>query len=337
MKRSMYLPLDEVTCTSEETGTSIDLDRAADVLELSAFFSSEGMVMTSSLANELSIGAEESNTESGVETAQDQEELVSGAVNWINERQHTLATSYPFRLDKDGEVLRFLAVNNSLGQAAYVLCLILSNLESVSDVFIGSGLHPDEKEVRDLRQYFQYFATAALAAEIGGKAWSFGFPRPDKSSFINKLREIWKDIRDGCVESQEGAPRQSKDDKFDIIAVRSYMDRLPGFLFAVAQVATGKDLREKSLKGHLEVFKSRWFAPQPVTVFIPYMIVPFAIRRDQFIDDVRVMGNVLHRLRVPIRVAEAEHLVKTGTMIEGYELLTEALEWLEGYRNRLPT
>ena len=98
-----------------------------------------------------------------------------------------------------------------------------------------------------------------------------------------------------------------------------------------------KNFKEKSLKGHLDVFKSRWFAPQPATVFIPYMIVPFAMQRDQFIDNVRVMGNVLHRLRVPIRVAEAEQLVNTGTVIEGYELLTKALEGLEDYRNRLVT
>lgn len=324
----MYLPLDEVT------GISIDLDLAADFLELLAFFSPEGVVMTSSLANEVSIGAEKSDTESGIETEQNQEELVSDAVNRVNERQHTLTTSYPFQLDKDGEILRFLTVSNSLGRAAYVLCLILSNLESVSDVLIGSDFHPDEKEVRDMRQYFQYFATAALAAEIGGKAWSFGFPRPDHSSFIPKLREIWKDICDGYVERQQGAPEQPKDDGIDVFAARLHRDQLPGFLFAVAQVATGKNLKEKSLKGHLDVFKRRWFKEQPVTIFIPYMIVPFAIHCNQFIDDVCVMGNVLHRLRVPMRVAEAENLVKIGTAIEGYEQLTDALRWLENYRNR---
>ena len=236
MTRSMYLPIDEVI------GTSIDFDRAADFLELSAFFSPAGEVMTSKLANEISIGAEENNTESGVETGQAQEELVNGAVNRVNERQYTLTTSYPFQLDKNGGILRYPAVRNSLGQAAYVLCLILSNLKSVSDMLAGSCLHPDEKEVRDLRQYFQYFATAALAAEIGGKAWSFGFPRPDGSSFLGKLGEIWREIRDGYVQEQQGAPKQAKDDRFDVIATRPYKDQLPGVLFAVAQVATGKKL-----------------------------------------------------------------------------------------------
>ena len=328
MTSLIYLPIDEVT------GTPVDLNRAADFLELSAFFSSDNVVLTSDLANGVSIGAEGNGTESGVEKAQDEEELVGDTVNLINERQRTLDASYPFQLDRDGDILRLVAVNGSLGRAAYILCLILSNLESASAVLTDSDLHPDDAEVRKLRQYFQYFATAALAAEIGGKAWSFGFPRPDSSSFLDKLREIWGDVRDGRVEQQEGSPEQPKDDKLDVIAVRPHKDKLPGFLFAVAQVATGRNSREKSLKGHIDAFKGRWFATRPETIFIPYMIVPFAVEHSQFIDDVRVMGNVLHRLRVPIRVAEAEHLVNTGTIIEGYELLTEVLEWLEDYRNR---
>lgn len=328
MMSSMYLPLDEVT------GASIDLDRAADFLELSAFFSPEGETITSSLGNDVSIGAEENSTGSRVERTRDKEELVIGAVNRINERYRTLDASYPFQLDRDGDILRFLAVNDSLGQAAYVLCLLLSNLESASAVLVGSDLHPDDGEVIKLRQYFQYFATAALAAEIRGKAWSFGFPRPDGSGFINKLSEIWNDIHDGCVKAQPWAPKQPKDDKFDVIAARTHRDRLPGFLLAVAQVATGKNPMEKSLTGHLGTFKSRWFATQPVTAFIPYMIMPFAIQRDQFIDNVSTMGNVLHRLRVPLRVAEAGDLMKAGAMIEGYNQLTDALKWLEDYRNR---
>ena len=155
-----------------------------------------------------------------------------------------------------------------------------------------------------------------------------------KSHFIDKLNEIWGDIRDGRVEAQPWAPKQPKDDKFDVIAARPHRDRLPGFLLAVAQVATGKNPMEKSLIGHLNVFKSRWFATQPVTAFVPYMIMPFAIQRDQFIDNVSTMGNVLHRLRVPLRVAEAVDLMEAGTMIEGYNQLTDALKWLENYRNR---
>ena len=329
MKSPIYLPLDEVV------GTNPDLDRAADFLELSAFFSPEGETITSSLGNDVSISAEEKSTGPRVERTQNEEELVIGAVNRINERYCTLDASYPFRLDRDGDILRFLAVNDfSLGQAAYVLCLILSNLKSVSAVLIGSDVHPNDDEVRELRQYFQYFATAALAAEIQGKAWSFGFPRPDGSPFIDKLNEIWDDIRDGRIEAQPWAPKDPKDDKVDVFAARPHRDQLPGFLIAVAQVTTGKNPMEKSLIGHIRTFKDQWFATPPVTRFIPYMIVPFAIQRDQFIRNVSIMGNVLHRLRVPVRVVEAGDLMKAGTMIEGYDRLADALKWLKDYRNR---
>ncbi len=47
------------------------------------------------------------------------------------------------------------------------------------------------------------------------------------------------------------------------------------------------------------------------------------------------MGNVLHRLRVPRRVAEAAQLAKEpGTMIEEYGQLAEAARWVADYRGR---
>ena len=58
------------------------------------------------------------------------------------------------------------------------------------------------------------------------------------------------------------------------------------------------------------------------------MIVPFAISSDQFIDNVRYVGNILHRLRVPLRVAEAEKLARAGMMIEEFDQLAVAAKWL---------
>ena len=263
-----------------------------------------------------------------------EEEIVSSAVNRIETRQDALDSAYPFRLDFDGDLLRYEMDHESLGQAAYILSLVLSNLRTFTPMLDGSDLHPDCAEVRKLREYFQYFATAALAAEIQGVAWSFGFPRPDGSGFLNKLEQIWARLGDGRVGWQIGAPVQPKDDQIDVFAARPHPDGLPGFPLAAAQVATGRNAREKSLKGHIEVFKSRWFSIQPVTDFMIYMIVPFARADDQFVDDVRAMGNVLHRLRVPCRVGEADRLVETGVNIEGYDRLPEVVRWVTDYRNR---
>ena len=107
---------------------------------------------------------------------------------------------------------------------------------------------------------------------------------------------------------------------------------MPGFLLAAAQVATGSDWKEKSIKTHVkEVFPRRWFSPGPVTEMVAYHVVPFARPDDKFRDDVLVLGNILHRIRVPKRVSEAETLKTQGLMIEGFDQLQAAANWVEIY------
>ena len=328
MTAGLRFPIDDAA------GARPDFDRVADFLELAAFFSADRAALTSDLANQAAIGAEEGSIDLDEETRGGTEEVVSGTLLRIEARRRALKDAYPFELDRSGDLLRYVVAEGAVGRAAYVLSLVLSNLRSLSPILDGSDVHPGDGEVRRLRQYFQYFATAALAAEVHGHSWSFGFPRPDGSGFIEKLNCIWRMLGDGQVDAQVGAPRSPKDDGIDVFAARPHRDRLPGFPLAAAQVATGKDAQEKSLKGHLGAFKSRWFARQPVTDFVAYMIVPFARSDERFINDVRTMGNVLHRLRVPRRVQEAESLVAAGMIVEGYDLLAEAARWVADYRRR---
>ena len=67
---------------------------------------------------------------------------------------------------------------------------------------------------------------------------------------------------------------------------------------------------------------------------IPYHIVPFALSDRTFRDDVLVLGNVLHRTRMPARVVEANDLVAQGTKIEAYDQLPAAVAWLNDYEHR---
>ena len=325
MRLGLYLPLDALV------GRRRDPDVAADFLELGAFFAADSLSRTSDVANEMSIGADHESDLDG-EMTEGLDEIVSLIVDRIEGRREVLGSAYPFRLDAGGDILTFEPVDDSVGQGAYVLSLVLSHLHT--PVLSGSPLMPDDAEIRDLRRLFQYLSTAALAAEVQGVAWSFDSPRPDRSSFLEKLKEIWATFDDGRVGRQPGAPEQPKDDKVDVFAARLHPDRLPGFLLAVAQVATGKNWTEKSLLGHLGAFRHRWFADQPVTRFIPYMIVPFALDDLKLRDHVSFLGNVLHRLRVPRRVSEAQRLVDAGVEIEAYEKLQEVVDWVVAYRNR---
>lgn len=328
---ALLLPLDEVT------GRRINVDLAADYLELTAFFAKDGTARASDLANAATVGPEEALRDVQDEMEHGAEEIVASAVLCVKTRQDVLGLAYPFELDREGTTLTCLFDGESLGCSSYILSLVLSHLSAVSPVLRATRLHPSENDARRLREYFQYVATAALAAEVQGQAWSFGSPRPDHSGFLPKLKEIWQELRDGIVEVQAGAPERPMDDQIDVFAARTHRDELPGFLLATAQVATGKNAWTKSLKGHLDAFKQRWFHTQPVTGFIPYMIVPFAIADKKFLDRVRTMGNVLHRLRVPRRVAEAEQLARSGVSIEAYDRLPEVAAWAAQYRDRART
>ncbi len=325
----LFFPLDELA------GRRIDVDLAADYLELTAFFAKDDAALASDLANAASVGSVEARETLQYEMEQGPEELVASAVLCIESRRDVLEQAYPFGLDHDGNTLTCVFDDESLGHSSYILSLVLSHLRAVSPVLGDGPLHPSESDVRQLREYFQYVATAALAAEVQGQAWSFGFPRTDGSSFLPRLEQIWQELGDGYVEAQVGAPEQPKDDQVDVFAARTHGDRLPGFLLAAAQVATGKDAWSKSLKGHLGAFKRRWFRHPPVTDFIPYVIVPFTVGHEKFTDRVGTMGNVLHRLRVPRRVAEAEKLAGADVPIEAYDRLPDVGSWVTGYRDRV--
>ncbi len=328
MSSSVYFPSDEFV-----GGGIPDLDLAADYLELKALFS--GRSFSQDLVNALEDAAE--NEYEDVDTEiRAREEIASGAESRILSRQRILSSSYPFKLDESGSILSFAADRRNNGTHAYLVSLLLSNLRAQTPLLQDAEFHPSDDDVRGLRRYFQYFATAAIAAEVGGPAWSFGAPRPDGTGFRAKLSEIWSVLGDGYVRPDPTAPKRPQDDGIDVFAWREQTDGLPGFLLVAAQVATGGNWKDKSLLAHVDrVFHHRWFGRPPATRMVPYHVIPFARPDEAFRDDVLVLGNVLHRLRVPRRVAEAEKLVRDGMAVEAFDKLGEASDWIDGYLARI--
>ena len=326
MSAAVYLPPDEFGGARRP-----NLDLAADYLELKAIFSKEKESFSQDIIDALDFAADSEFPDVDIEI-KNREETANGAIGRMASRKRVLNEAYPFDLGERGYVVSFVAKERDLGQAAYTISLLLSNLDSISPLLDGSDMHPSDEDVRALRQWFQYFATAALAAEIGGPAWFFGFPRPGGTGFIGKLTEIWGVLKDGSVEAHASAPENPKDGGVDVFAWREQRDGLPGFLLAAAQVATGKDWKDKSIVSHMDrVFPGRWFERPPVTRMVPYHVIPFARPDNEFPDDVRVLGNVLHRLRVPHRVSEAVGLAQRGILIEAFDRLEEAAGWVASY------
>jgi hypothetical protein len=323
MTAGLDLPLDALR----------DADIAADYLELIAVFSRAGQSSVVDIVNAADIEAESEYTDVDDEM-RGHEPIADAALRRITTRLDALEDAYPFQLDSAG-VLSLDVCRLDLPGTAYVLSLLLANLRPVSPLLQDFARYPSTEEVDDLRRWFQYYATAAIAGEIGGSAWSFGFPRPDGSGFIAKLEEIWRTLKDGRVGADESAPSSPKDDGIDVLAWKETRDGLPGFLLVAAQVATGGDWKSKSIKRDVnDVFKTRWFTGgrRPVTEMIAYHVVPFALADEGIRDDVLVVGNLLHRLRVPRRVAEAEKLVELGRIsVEAFGELEETRTWIKAF------
>lgn len=81
---ALYLPTDVVS------GSPIDVDLAADYLELTAFFAADGAARTSDLANAASLGAAEDHVDVQAEMFDGEEEIVSSATSRIQARQDAL-------------------------------------------------------------------------------------------------------------------------------------------------------------------------------------------------------------------------------------------------------
>lgn len=82
------------------------LYRAADFIELAAFFADDSAAVTSDLANQSVIGAADGLVDVDGEMRNGEEEVVSSTVNRIDNRQRALGSSaYLFDLDAHGDLL----------------------------------------------------------------------------------------------------------------------------------------------------------------------------------------------------------------------------------------
>ena len=108
----LYFPADELG------GQTKDFDLAADYVELSSFFSSDGIARLSDLINASEIGAD-SEYASVDDEITSREEIVAGAINVIEARRSSLAEAYPFQLSDDGRELALQRDLNVAGGRTY--------------------------------------------------------------------------------------------------------------------------------------------------------------------------------------------------------------------------
>ncbi|GHV84107.1 hypothetical protein AGMMS50212_14470 [Spirochaetia bacterium] len=229
--------------------------------------------------------------------------------------------NYPFSLSENGS--RFaLKLEISSSGYIYLFCLLLSHPKE-DEVLTGDYLPVISDSERRL---FQSCSTVAAAGLIAGNAISFGFPRPDGSSFYDKLREVYRLIGDGEVRDNPiaGSPKNVKDYEIDIIA---WLRRNNAFVlehYFLAQVASGMNWGDKALSTDtISEFHDLFFSDKPKMAPERGMFIPFIFDYEQetgFEKKLRIYGMMYgkfqYRFSIPLYFSKGYELSQSGVLLK---------------------
>ena len=218
--------------------------------------------------------SEDSDYQAGLQTFDDWSAPV---YECLQRRLETLGASYPFAFGPGDAELYVPDQNFTTGARVYLLCLFLS---SFIETEIFETKVPIPPRVRNL---FQSCSAWAAAGAIHGSSYAFGWPRLDASPMLAALRTVYGELmNDGestVVDTPPaGSSLHEKDSGIDVIAWRERIDRSPGKVYMLGQVASGKNWRNKSVQEYIDVLHNNWFVQNPVSSVYMAMFIPFAIR-----------------------------------------------------------
>ncbi len=322
--------------------------KIADWLELKAISSPDGRVGFGTLVSATALIENEQESDIGDEDAEE-DQLVQKAQEEIANRLATVGEDYPFRIDDRGRALCFITPVTGAG-SIYLFCLYMSHAFDRS--IISKDDAPEvNNEIRDL---FQACATMAAGGFVFGPAMSFGWPRPDGSSYLKALHNVYGIFGDGKPhkKARAGASKKVKDNGIDIIAWRRTRDRLPGTQYVIAQVASGNDWEGKSVTTARIHFHDYWFEHKPSSPCTDAMFMPFDLEPPPSEDSIPYadvlkdymqsigyeFGILFYRHRIAEHAATALRLISEGeTQIERHKDLPKIVTWVENYSRRLQT
>lgn len=286
-------------------------------------------------------------------------EMLRSVVAELERRASTLAAEYPFELLRStsrfggAPRIKYRAPEKGRqGRAAYVCCLLISSIRhgilTIEDC--DSDSLADENLVHSEFRYgqvLQICATVALGGYIGGAVYSFGYPRPDGTTFLKAHQAVWHEF--GAYAPVEnvpvGAPDQENDAGIDLIGWLDFGDGMGAKILVIGQVASGRNWSGKSVVDRAKSLKG-WFGGPSYEWFTPAMIMPFNItdaratvrkssdpyifRRAALEHEERQFGIMLDRDRISISIASAFALpAKITSKIQGFGQFSLIGEWTE--------
>lgn len=320
--------------------------KIADWLELKAISSPDGRVGFGTLISATAL-TENEQEENIADEDMEEDRLVLAAQTEIARRLKNIGDDYPFRVDDSGRSMQFVAPATVAG-SVYLFCLFLSH--AFDRTIVPKALAP--KVTNTTRDLFQACATVAAGGFVAGPAMSFGFPRPDGSTFLKALHRVYKIFGDGKPRKtpRAAAARRIKDNGIDIIAWRRSMDNLPCTLYLIGQVASGADWENKSVVPDRMHFHQYWFIDVPGSQPQDAMFMPFGLEPDDPKDGTPYeevlkdymqsigyrYGNLFYRDRIAKYLADGLRLVAEGESdIERHKDLPKIVIWVNNYAARL--
>lgn len=331
-----------------EISISTSLNIAVDWIEFKVLESPKNSLNGSDLRRMLEV-----QSESGGETFDtDDLEMEDMIAEWFQEikfRQDVLNESYPFSIRGSGIYLKGLNNSNKPGRYSYLLCLLLSHAKDTDALngkdFLDLGLNDPARE------YFQIISTVAASGYLNGSSISFGWPRKDKTNFINALDRVEKLTHDGAkkkVPIDPAAPNMVKDFEIDIISWIPSNDNMPGKIFLISQVASGDNWTDKPIRPSILRDLNPWLfdfgseSYSSVGLFMPFCIEP--VNYESSHDTLRnfcgskLKNIIFYRFRIPYYV---QHVFNVGIsdlphiVIDRVEDFEQIYEWVDEKISRL--
>ena len=168
--------------------------------------------------------------------------------------------SYPFDVTSGG-----ITRKDGWQSSAYIFQLLLTKL--------GKDAGPPETYGDRI---FERLSSHAGRLYFGGptnsaRCFRFGFPRPDRTGFLNALTALCKELRAGSVNREAALINQQQDSHLDVVVWRSFADRRESQLIGFGQCATGMYWQDKLTELQPDNFANEWlskrFYPEPVRMF----------------------------------------------------------------------
>jgi hypothetical protein len=325
---------------------SVHRTKIADWLELKALSSPDGRVGFDTLVSASAVAENEQEENIGEEDVEE-DELVLRVQAEIARRRDNVGADYPFRIDARGRTLQFVSPMSEVG-SVYLFCLFLSH--AFDRTIMPKKLAPKVTNV--IRDWFQACATIAAGGYVKGPSISFGFPRPDGTSFLKALHRVYRLFGDGKPRKRPraAAAKKIKDNGIDIIAWRRSIDNLPGTIYLIAQVASGSDWKDKSVISDREHFHNYWFEEVPGSKADDAMFMPFGLEpedpedgatyedvlRDYMASAAYKYGTLFYRDRIARHLSDGLRLIAEGeTHIERRPDVAKVVRWVDGYTRKL--